>query len=78
MFGATGPGIWGERRDPDECKRVLRRALELDVNVIDSADSYGPQVSERLIAEALGAQAVHHSARAPSRGAPSTFRMTAR
>lgn len=55
-FGAmrlTGDGIWGEPRDPEECKRVLRRALELDVNLIDTADSYGPEVSERLIAEAL-------------------------
>jgi aryl-alcohol dehydrogenase-like predicted oxidoreductase len=55
-FGAmrlTGDGIWGEPRDPDECQRVLRRALELDVNLIDTADSYGPEVSERLIAEAL-------------------------
>jgi pyridoxine 4-dehydrogenase len=55
-FGAmrlTGEGIWGEPRDPEECKRVLRRALELDVNLIDTADSYGPEVSERLIAEAL-------------------------
>jgi aryl-alcohol dehydrogenase-like predicted oxidoreductase len=55
-FGAmrlTGQGIWGEPQDPDECKRVLRRALELGVNFIDTADSYGPEVSERLIAEAL-------------------------
>jgi len=55
-FGAmrlTGEGIWGEPRDPEECKRVLRRAVELDVNLIDTADSYGPGVSERLIAEAL-------------------------
>jgi aryl-alcohol dehydrogenase-like predicted oxidoreductase len=55
-FGAmrlTGDGIWGEPRDPDECRRVLRRAVELDVNLIDTADSYGPEVSERLIAEAL-------------------------
>ena len=55
-FGAmrlTGPGIWGEPEDPEECKRVLRRALELGVNLIDTADSYGPEVSERLIAEAL-------------------------
>ncbi|MGZ6724943.1 MAG: aldo/keto reductase, partial [Solirubrobacteraceae bacterium] len=55
-FGAmrlTGEGIWGEPRDPEECKRVLRRALELDVNLIDTADAYGPEVSERLIAEAL-------------------------
>jgi aryl-alcohol dehydrogenase-like predicted oxidoreductase len=49
----TGEGIWGEPRDPAECKRVLRRALELDVNLIDTADAYGPEVSERLIAEAL-------------------------
>jgi aryl-alcohol dehydrogenase-like predicted oxidoreductase len=55
-FGAmriTGDGIWGEPRDPEECKRVLRRAVELDINLIDTADSYGPEVSERLIAEAL-------------------------
>jgi pyridoxine 4-dehydrogenase len=55
-FGAmrlTGPGIWGEPADPDECKAVLRRAVELGVNFIDTADSYGPEVSERLIAEAL-------------------------
>src|SRR5437588_6840634 len=55
-FGAmrlTGEGIWGEPRDPDECKRVLRRAVELDINLIDTADAYGPGVSERLIAEAL-------------------------
>jgi aryl-alcohol dehydrogenase-like predicted oxidoreductase len=49
----TGDGIWGEPRDPDECRRVLRRAVELDVNFIDTADAYGPEVSERLIAEAL-------------------------
>jgi aryl-alcohol dehydrogenase-like predicted oxidoreductase len=49
----TGEGIWGEPKDPDECRRVLRRALELDVNFIDTADAYGPDVSERLIAEAL-------------------------
>jgi aryl-alcohol dehydrogenase-like predicted oxidoreductase len=55
-FGAmriTGPGIWGEPRDPKEAVRVLRRAVELGVNFIDTADSYGPEVSERLIAEAL-------------------------
>jgi pyridoxine 4-dehydrogenase len=55
-FGAmrlTGDGIWGEPRDRDECKRVLRRAVEIGVNLIDTADSYGPEVSERLIAEAL-------------------------
>jgi pyridoxine 4-dehydrogenase len=55
-FGAmriTGKGIWGEPQDPAEAKRVLRRAIELGVNFIDTADSYGPEVSERLIAEAL-------------------------
>ncbi len=55
-FGAmriTGKGIWGEPRDHDEAIRVLRRALELGINFIDTADSYGPEVSERLIAEAL-------------------------
>jgi pyridoxine 4-dehydrogenase len=49
----TGPGIWGEPRDPEEGRRVLRRAVELGVNFIDTADAYGPHVSERLIAEAL-------------------------
>ena len=55
-FGAmrlTGKGIWGEPRDHDEAIAVLRRALELGVTLIDTADSYGPAVSERLIAEAL-------------------------
>jgi pyridoxine 4-dehydrogenase len=55
-FGAmriTGDGIWGPPDDPDEAKRVLRRAVELGVNLIDTADSYGPDVSENLIAEAL-------------------------
>jgi pyridoxine 4-dehydrogenase len=55
-FGAmrlTGPGIWGPPSDPREAVRVLRRAVELGVDFIDTADSYGPQVSERLIAEAL-------------------------
>ena len=55
-FGAmrlTGPGIWGEPKDPEESRRVLRRAVELGVNFIDTADSYGPEVSERLIGEAL-------------------------
>ena len=55
-FGAmrvTGPGIWGEPKDPAEARRVLRRAVELGVNFIDTADSYGPEVSERLIAETL-------------------------
>jgi aryl-alcohol dehydrogenase-like predicted oxidoreductase len=55
-FGAmqlTGPGVWGEPDDPDECRRVLQRAVDLGVNLIDTANSYGPEVSERLIAEAL-------------------------
>ena len=49
----TGPGIWGEPKDPQGARRVLQRALELGVNFIDTADSYGPNVSEELIAEAL-------------------------
>jgi pyridoxine 4-dehydrogenase len=49
----TGDGIWGEPKDSEECKRVLRRAVELGVNFFDTADSYGPEVSERLIGEAL-------------------------
>jgi pyridoxine 4-dehydrogenase len=49
----TGRGIWGEPADRDEAKAVLRRAVELGVNFIDTADSYGPDVSETLIAEAL-------------------------
>jgi pyridoxine 4-dehydrogenase len=55
-FGAmriTGKGIWGPPEDPDEAIRVLRRCLELGIDFIDTADSYGPEVSERLIAEAL-------------------------
>jgi aryl-alcohol dehydrogenase-like predicted oxidoreductase len=49
----TGRGIWGEPPDPERAKAALRRAVELDVNFIDTADSYGPEVSERLIAETL-------------------------
>jgi pyridoxine 4-dehydrogenase len=55
-FGAmrlTGEGIWGEPKDREKAKSVLRRALELGVNLIDTADAYGPEVSEQLIAEAL-------------------------
>jgi pyridoxine 4-dehydrogenase len=55
-FGAmriTGNGIWGEPQNPEESRKVLRRLPELGVNFIDTADSYGPEVSERLIAEAL-------------------------
>jgi aryl-alcohol dehydrogenase-like predicted oxidoreductase len=55
-FGAmriTGPGIWGEPADRDEALSVLRRTPELGINLIDTADSYGPNVSEELIGEAL-------------------------
>src|SRR5215470_12398448 len=49
----TGPGIWGPPANKREAIAVLRRALELGINLIDTADSYGPEVSESLIAEAL-------------------------
>ncbi|MEU8200329.1 aldo/keto reductase [Streptosporangium sp. NPDC049046] len=49
----TGEGVWGDPRDPDEAVRVLRRAVELGVNLIDTADSYGPFVAELLIKKAL-------------------------
>ena len=55
-FGAmriSGDGIWGPPADRDKAKAVLRRAIELGVNFIDTADSYGPHVSEELISEAL-------------------------
>jgi pyridoxine 4-dehydrogenase len=55
-FGAmriTGRGVWGPPEEVDQAKRVLRRAVELGVNLIDTADSYGPEVSEQLIADAL-------------------------
>jgi pyridoxine 4-dehydrogenase len=55
-FGAmriTGAGTWGQPSDPAAARKLLRRAVELGVNLIDTADSYGPEVSERLIAEAL-------------------------
>jgi len=55
-FGAmriTGPGIWGEPTDIEEARRTLRRVPELGINFIDTADSYGPEVSERLIGEVL-------------------------
>ena len=55
-FGAmrlTGEGIWGPPKDPDSALRVLRRSVELGVNFIDTADSYGPDVNEELIAKAL-------------------------
>jgi aryl-alcohol dehydrogenase-like predicted oxidoreductase len=55
-FGAmriTGRGVWGPPDDREECIRVLRRAVDLGVNFIDTADSYGPDISEQLIREAL-------------------------
>ncbi len=56
-FGAmrlTGPGVWGEPEDIDEARCILRRLPELGLNLVDTADSYGPDVSERLIGEELG------------------------
>lgn len=55
-FGAmriTGKGIWGEPENPEEARAVLKRAVELGINLIDTADSYGPHVSERLIGKTL-------------------------
>ncbi|MBB5159022.1 aldo/keto reductase [Saccharopolyspora phatthalungensis] len=55
-FGAmrlTGLGVWGEPDDRDECVRVVRRAVELGVQLIDTADSYGPHISEEIIREAI-------------------------
>jgi pyridoxine 4-dehydrogenase len=55
-FGAmrvTGDGIWGEPRDPDGARKLLRRVVDLGVNLLDTADAYGPEVSERIIREAL-------------------------
>src|ERR1017187_2856359 len=49
----VGEGAWGEPANPAEARRVLRRAVELGVNLIDTADAYGPEIAERLIAEAL-------------------------
>ncbi len=49
----VGEGAWGEPNNPEECRRVLRRAVELGVNLIDTADAYGPEIAERLICEAL-------------------------
>jgi len=49
----VGDGAWGEPADPEECRRVLQRAVELGVALIDTADAYGPEIAERLIAEAL-------------------------
>lgn len=55
-FGAmrlTGPGIWGDPKNPKEARDVLRHAIDMGVNFIDTADSYGPEISENLIAETL-------------------------
>lgn len=55
-FGAmriTGEGVWGDPKDPAAARRLLRKVVDLGINLIDTADSYGPEVSERLIAEAL-------------------------
>jgi aryl-alcohol dehydrogenase-like predicted oxidoreductase len=49
----TGPGAWGAPQDPDEARRVLRRAVELGIDFFDTADSYGPAAAETLVAEAL-------------------------
>ncbi|MDB4956951.1 MAG: aldo/keto reductase [Myxococcales bacterium] len=60
-FGAmrlTGPGIWGDPEDVAECRRVLARTRELGIDFIDTADSYGPYVSEQLIGEMDGGRAV--------------------
>ncbi len=55
-FGAmriTGPGVWGEPPDPEAAKALLRRVVELGIQLIDTADAYGPEVSERLLGDAL-------------------------
>jgi pyridoxine 4-dehydrogenase len=49
----VGEGTWGEPRDPAEARRVLQRAVDLGVNLLDTADAYGPEIAERLICEAL-------------------------
>jgi aryl-alcohol dehydrogenase-like predicted oxidoreductase len=49
----VGDGAWGEPSDPEQCRRILRRAVDLGVNLIDTADAYGPEIAERLIAEAF-------------------------
>ena len=49
----VGDGAWGEPSDPAEARRVLQRAVELGITLIDTADAYGPEIAERLIGEAL-------------------------
>ena len=74
----TGPGVWGDPKDPDEAVRVLRRAVDLGVNFLDTADAYGPVVAEPLIKKALHpypadlviATKVGHTRQGPSLWAP--------
>ncbi|HEY1668221.1 MAG TPA: aldo/keto reductase [Trebonia sp.] len=74
----TGPGVWGDPKDPDEAVRVLRRAVDLGVNFLDTADAYGPTVAEPLIKKALHpypadlviATKVGHTRQGPNRWAP--------
>jgi aryl-alcohol dehydrogenase-like predicted oxidoreductase len=73
-----GPGVWGDPKDPDEAVRVLRRAVDLGVNFLDTADAYGPVVAEPLIRKALYpypadlviATKVGHTRQGPGRWAP--------
>lgn len=58
----TGEGIWGPPTDPDECRATLRRAAELGVDFIDTADSYGPYVAEEFVGEVIGNTAAVHVA----------------
>jgi pyridoxine 4-dehydrogenase len=80
-FGAmrlTGPGIWGEPDDRAECVRVARRAVELGVDFIDTADAYGPEIADEILREALHpypadlliATKVGHTRQGPNRWAP--------
>ena len=74
----TGPGVWGDPKDPDEAVRVLRRAVDLGVNFLDTADAYGPVVAEPLIKKALHpypadlviATKVGHTRQGPGRWTP--------
>ena len=83
-FGAmriTGPGIWGDPPDRDRAKEALRRAVALDVTFIDTADSYGPEVSEKLIAETkatMGRATEAYSVRSTRCGTPGFQRVHCR
>jgi pyridoxine 4-dehydrogenase len=74
----TGPGVWGDPKDPDEAVRVLRRAVDLGVNFIDTADAYGPNVADLLLKKALHpypadlviATKVGHTRQGPGRWTP--------